>query len=103
MGMAALREDLGDDQHERGWAGSATDMVRAARLKQTLAIQQARAGALDEADQTIDGVVRIYRRLGRLAPGRYHPELAIALSARGLWASRLGRREQAAEALAGSV
>src|SRR5262249_23826772 len=103
IGIAALQEDLGGQPTERGWAGSASDLGRAARLKQTLAVQQARAGALEEADQTIEGAVRIYRRLGRLEPARYHPELAIALSAWGLWASRLGRRERAAAALSDAV
>lgn len=103
IGIAALVEDLGTEPSERGWAGSASDVARAARLKQILAVQQARAGALGEACQSVEGVARIYRRLAGLKASRYQPELAVALSAWGLWASRLGRRDLAAEVLSEAV
>lgn len=109
IGMAALVEDLAadaagpDERAERGWAGSESDLARAARLKQTLALRQARKGRLGQACVTVEGVVRIYRRLARHEPARYHGELALALSCWGLWASRRGQREQARAALADSV
>jgi tetratricopeptide (TPR) repeat protein len=109
IGMAALLEDLAaepaspDERAGRGWAGSASDLARAARLKQTLAVRQARAGRLGRACLTVEGVVRIYRGLARHEPARYRPELAIALSCWGLWASRRGQREQAAATLADAV
>lgn len=109
IGMAALLEDLApelgnpDERAERGWAGSASDLARAARLKQTLAVRQARAGRLGQACLTVEGVVRIYRRLARHEPARYRSELALALSCWGLWASRRGQREQAAAMLADAV
>jgi tetratricopeptide (TPR) repeat protein len=103
LGMAALVEDLGVEHAPKGWAGSACDLARAARLKQLLAVQQARRGCLEEACDSVEGVVRIYRRLARPAPDRHQPELALALSAWGLWSSRLGRREHAAAALSDAV
>lgn len=109
LGMAALLEDLApepggpDERAERGWAGSASDLARAARLRQTLALGQARAGRLEQACRTVEGVVRIYRGLARHEPARYGPELAHALSCWGLWASRRGQREQAAAVLSDAV
>jgi tetratricopeptide (TPR) repeat protein len=103
IGLAALVEDLGVEQSPRGWAGSSSDLARAARLKQTLAVQQARAGALEEACDSVAGVVRIYRRLATDEPARYRSELALALTAWGLWSSRLARREPAAAALSDAV
>jgi tetratricopeptide (TPR) repeat protein len=103
IGMAALLEDLGSEQAPKGWAGSTSDLARAARLKQTLAVQQARGGSLEEACDSVSGVVRIYRRLAKSEPARYHPELALALTAWGLWSSRLARREEAAAALSSAV
>jgi tetratricopeptide (TPR) repeat protein len=101
--MAALVEDLGVEHGPKGWAGSASDLARAARLKQLLAVRQARAGRLEDACHSIEGVVRIYRRLARPAPDRHQPELALALTAWGLWSSRLGRRQHAAAALTDAV
>ncbi|HTF46888.1 MAG TPA: tetratricopeptide repeat protein [Pseudonocardia sp.] len=99
IGMAALVEDLGADHAPKGWAGSPSDLARAARMKQSLAVRQARAGQLEEACQTVEGVALIYRRLARPEPARYQPELALTLTAWGLWSSRLSRREHAAAAL----
>lgn len=103
IGMAALVEDLGVEHGPKGWAGSASDLARAARLKQQLAVRQARVGRLEEACHSIEGVVRIYRRLARPEPERHQPELAVALTAWGLWSSRLDRREHAAAALSDAV
>ncbi|MBO0849168.1 MAG: tetratricopeptide repeat protein, partial [Pseudonocardia sp.] len=69
----------------------------------TLALRQARAGRLGQACLTVEGVVRIYRGLATDEPARYRPELAIALSCWGLWASRRGQREQAAAMLTDAV
>jgi tetratricopeptide (TPR) repeat protein len=103
IGVAALLEDLGVDQAAKGWAGSPPDLARAARLKQTLAAGQARAGHLEQACATVEGVARIYRRLGNPEPARYHPELALALTAWGLWSSRLARWDEATAELSEAV
>ncbi|GAA5171686.1 hypothetical protein GCM10023321_70530 [Pseudonocardia eucalypti] len=110
VGLAALNRDLGraGDGSDGGappdeWAGSAADLARAARLKQTLAMEQARAGRLADACRTVEGVVRVYRRLAETSPERFRPELAHARSAWGLWASRRGETAASAEALAEAV
>ncbi|HEY2207201.1 MAG TPA: tetratricopeptide repeat protein [Pseudonocardia sp.] len=103
LGVAALIDDLSADPEPKDWAGSPADLARAARLKQTLAVEQARVGCLEEAAHTVEGVVRIYRRLALHRSARYRPELAEALSAWGLWSSRLGRREHARAALSDAV
>lgn len=103
IGVAALLEDLGVDRRPDEWAGSPPDLARAARLKQTLAAGQARAGHLEQACSTVEGVARIYRRLGAPEPARYHPELALALTAWGLWSSRLARWNEATLELSEAV
>jgi tetratricopeptide (TPR) repeat protein len=103
IGVAALLEDLGSPARPRGWAGSASDLARAARLKQELAVARARAEQLEQACQLADGAARLYRRLCEHQPARYQPELATTLTAWGLWSSRLGRCHDAAAALCDSV
>jgi len=84
-------------------SASATELLRAARLRQGLAVEQARAGELADASRTVEGVVRIYRRLVLSGAPRHRPELAEALSCWGVWSSRLGRREHACAALSDAV
>jgi tetratricopeptide (TPR) repeat protein len=103
IGIAALVEDLGVADEPKGWAGSASDLARAARLRQELAVAKARAEHFEEACQLTEGAVRIYRRLSRQEPTRYQPEMATMLTAWGLWSSRLGRREHAVAALSDAV
>lgn len=103
IGMAALLDDLGAPARTSGWAGSASDLARAARLRQELALARARAGQLEPACQLADGAVRIYRLLSLHQPARYQPELAVMLTALGLWSVRLGRCQDAASALSDAV
>ena len=103
VGRAALLEDLDSPARLRGWAGSASDLARAARLKQQLAVAFARSGQLDEACQRAGGAVGIYRRLCVHKPAKYQEELATTLTALGLWSSRLGQHNDAATALSDSV
>jgi tetratricopeptide (TPR) repeat protein len=108
IGIAALVKDLsvGDEgigDEPKDWAGSASDLARAARLRQELAVAKARAEHFEDACQLAEGAVRIYRRLSRRELTRYQPEMATTLTAWGLWSSRLGRREHAVAALSEAV
>jgi tetratricopeptide (TPR) repeat protein len=103
VGVATLADDLGADPCALGWAGSAADLARAARLRQELALARAHEEAFDEACQLAEGVVRIYRRLAQVQPTRFAPELGTTLTACGLWSSRLGRHERAVSALTEAV
>jgi tetratricopeptide (TPR) repeat protein len=103
LGVAALAEDLGVPGEITDWAGSPADLNRAARLGMELAIGQARAGRLEHACRLAEAAARIHRRLAAAEPGRHQSRLATALSAWGLWCTRLGRREQAGSLLTESV
>jgi len=86
-----------------GWSGSAAQLLRAARLRHDLALDRARGGELVEASRTLEGAVRIYRRLALAGGSRHRAELAEAISCWGAWSSRLGRREHARGALSDAV
>jgi tetratricopeptide (TPR) repeat protein len=103
LGLAALVEDLGADTEPANWVGSESDLARAARLKQSLAMAKARAERLDEACQLAEGTADIYRRLTERRAARYQPELAMTLIAVGLWSTRLGRGDRAVSALSEAV
>lgn len=103
VGVATLADDLGGDPGSVGWTGSASDLARAARLRHELALVRAHEEAFAEACQLAEGVVRIYQRLAQVQPARYSPELGTALTACGLWSSRLGRRARAVSALTEAV
>lgn len=103
VGVATLADDLAADPGALGWAGSAADLARAARLRYEVALVKAHEEAFDEAFQLAEGAVRIYRRLARAQPARFTPELGTTLTACGLWSSRLGRHDKAVEALTEAV
>jgi tetratricopeptide (TPR) repeat protein len=104
LGVVALLDDLGIREEPcADWAGSPSDLSRAALLKHLLALRLARRGRHAEARDAAGGVVRIYRRLSLLDPDRYQGELAVALTTWGVQASRAGSRELAAAALTDSV
>jgi tetratricopeptide (TPR) repeat protein len=96
-------EDLSADAEARGWAGSDSDLVRAARLKYDLALARANGDRFEDACQLADGVIRIYRSLAERRPARFGPELATTLIASGLWSSRLKRGQRAVGALTEAV
>ncbi len=102
VGLAALTHDLSGTGSRDDWAGSPTDMARAARLRQRRSTRLMRAGRFTEAAEDAAGVVRIYRRLA-LGEQRYRDELALALTARGFCAARAGCPEQAETALLDAV
>jgi hypothetical protein len=104
LGVVALLDDLGIREEPcLDWAGSPSDLSRAALLKHLLALRLARRGRHAEACDAAAGVERVYRRLALLDPDRYQGELAVALATWGVQASRAGRPELAAAALTDSV
>lgn len=103
VGLAALIEDLDPAPTRHDRVGSVSDLARAARLRQELALRQARAGQLENACASAEGAVRLYRRLACAEPARYQPELALTLTAWGLWSSRLGEPARAVRSLSDAV